>query len=244
LGRRSSSGSVEFSTSVAAHPPYPRINSTVPYLPASGRTTLTDDLARAIAVLTPASVAVVGDDIQLAEALVARGLSVTGTDEAQASSATLAVVHVRPAQLDEVLGKLASDVRRVVLWHEGDVPDTAWLHAAASAGCFRSATAIPQVRGATCALLDVAPVAVPDLVARYEALLSGGPSAQEQLSALRHQLLTSRDHAIGAEAEIAQLRAHQQELEDQIDDLLATTTWRVGTRIVGPVGRLKQMLRR
>ena len=81
---------------------------------------------------------------------------------------------------------------------------------------------------------------------------------------LRHGLLTSRDHAIGAEAEAArwQLRYERAEVEvselqderdearDRAAELLdhlhiayASMTWRVGRRIVGPFARLRRKRR-
>jgi SAM-dependent methyltransferase len=82
---------------------------------------------------------------------------------------------------------------------------------------------------------------------------------------LRHNLLTSRDHAIGAEAEAAQWRRRyerelndiQQQLGDARDELVEThrhladtldhlhtaynsRTWRVGKAIVGPLSRLRK----
>jgi hypothetical protein len=222
----------------------PRTYPALPNPHASTPTRLAERLAEAIAALAPASVALIGDDIQLAEALTARGLVVIRGDEAQASSAALAVVRAHPPHVDEVLGKLDPDVRRVLLWHEGDVPVTEWASAAGGAGYFRSADPAPNVRDATCLLVDAGQPATVELVTRYEALLSGAPDLDAELRRLRHRLLTSRDHAIGAEAEISRLRNVQSTLEGRIAELYATTTWRVGTRLIGPLGRMRRTFRR
>jgi Methyltransferase domain len=60
---------------------------------------------------------------------------------------------------------------------------------------------------------------------------------------LRHNLLTSRDHAIGAEAAAGQQRArYERELAERFDELHTaynSLTWRVGRTIVGPLSRLR-----
>jgi hypothetical protein len=201
---------------------------------------LADRLAAAVATLAPASVEVVGDDIHLVEALAARGCSVIRSDEAHAPSAEVAVVQADVPHVDEALAKLNGDVRRVLLWHEGEVTVGDWMSAAAAAGYFRSPGAAPDVAGATCILLEAGQPSTSDLVSRYESLLAERQELEAEVRHLRHQLLTSRDHAIGAEAEIAQLRASQQDLEDVAKELQATTTWRVGSRIVGPLARMKR----
>jgi hypothetical protein len=205
---------------------------------------LAAQLARAIATLAPTSVTVVGDDIRLAEALTIRGLVVIRNDEAQAPSAALAVVRAAPQHIDELLGKLDADVRRVLLWQDGDVPVALWASAAAAAGYVRATDPLPDLRDATCLLLDAAQPTTAELVTRYEELLCGTADLQAELRDLRHRLLTSRDHAIGAEAEIGRLRNAQRNLEQRIAELYATTTWRIGTKLVGPLGRVKRTLRR
>jgi SAM-dependent methyltransferase len=87
---------------------------------------------------------------------------------------------------------------------------------------------------------------------------------QSQLDALRHNLLTSRDYAIGAEAEAAQWRLrfervaaelgearnelvethhHLAEALDQLDKTYGSGTWRVGKAIVHPAAALRRRLR-
>jgi SAM-dependent methyltransferase len=87
---------------------------------------------------------------------------------------------------------------------------------------------------------------------------------QRQLDELRHQLLTSRDHAIGVEAEAAQWRLrfervaaelveardelvathhHLAETLDQLKRIYASGTWRVGKAIVHPVAAFRRRLR-
>lgn len=62
---------------------------------------------------------------------------------------------------------------------------------------------------------------------------------------LRHRLLTSRDHAIGAEAEAArcaserdQARAEAARAHDYVRELHDSTTWRLGSAVVQPASRL------
>lgn len=91
---------------------------------------------------------------------------------------------------------------------------------------------------------------------------------ESRLQELRHQLLTSRDHAIGTEAEAAQWRLcyeqamaelkeihgelgeardelvgthhHLAETLDQLNRTYASGTWRVGKAIVHPIARLRR----
>jgi SAM-dependent methyltransferase len=68
---------------------------------------------------------------------------------------------------------------------------------------------------------------------------------------LRHNLLTSRDHAIGTEAEAAQWRIRYEQMDgelgearrhlaDTLDMVYGSITWRVGKGIVGPFSRLRR----
>jgi hypothetical protein len=207
---------------------------------ARNTSSLADRLAAAVATLAPASVEVAGDDIRLVEALAARGVVLIRSDEAHTPSAELAVVRADAPHVDEALAKLDGAVSRVLLWHEGEVAAGGWMSAAAAAGYFRGEGAAPDVAGATCILLEAGQPSTSDLVSRYESLLAERQEPEAEVRHLRHQLLTSRDHAIGAEAEIAQLRAGQQDLEDVAKELQATTTWRIGSKIVGPLARMKR----
>jgi SAM-dependent methyltransferase len=63
---------------------------------------------------------------------------------------------------------------------------------------------------------------------------------------LRHQLLTSRDHAIGAEAEAGQWRRRHQQALAELDETrghlytaYSSVTWRVGKAIVHPSAAVK-----
>jgi hypothetical protein len=225
-------------------PVVPHLRATKPIIAAPPSSPLAELLADAIVAAAPEPVTVVGDDIGLVEALARQGVPVAGADEAQAGPAALAVVHAPDRRIDEVLAKVGADAPRVLLWREGETPVADWVSGAAAAGYFRSADQPRAVNGMTCVLLEAAQPALPELVAGYEALLTGYAELERQLRFLDHQLLTSRDHAIGAEGEIAQLHARHRELEDRIEELLATTTWRVGTTMIGPLGRLKRALRR
>ena len=189
-------------------------------------------------MLAPASVTVIDDDKQLAEALVARGLTVNASDH---PGPALAVIEVRPPQLHEVLDKLDSEVRQVLLWHVGDVPVAEWVAVAAEAACFRSETVLPDLRDLTCLLLDAVPLTLSDVVARYERIVEGTPEVAEQLRTLRHHSLTARDHAIGTEAEVARLK---QELTMRTDALYSSATWRLGNRMAKPLRLVKRALRK
>ncbi len=72
-----------------------------------------------------------------------------------------------------------------------------------------------------------------------------------ELAQLRHDLLTGRDHAIGADAAVRHLRDLLSKAESKIADLnefigeiYASRTWRVGTRIVAPAFKLKRIVER
>lgn len=65
----------------------------------------------------------------------------------------------------------------------------------------------------------------------------------DEVMELRHKLLTSRDHAIGAEAEAAQWRLRYEQARDELATAYRSKTWRVGRTIVGPVYRFRQRLR-
>jgi hypothetical protein len=185
---------------------------------------------------------VVGDQPGLAEALTTRGVPVVGLDDADGQPAVLAIVRADSGSADEVLAKLGP--ARVLAWQPGDVSFADYVGAAAQVGYFRSTRRMAEVRGASCLLLDAVEPTTAEVVSRYETILAGGPDLEDKLRDLAHQLLASRDHAIGAEAELAQLQARQRELLDQISELYGTTTWRVGTALVGPLGRAKRALRK
>lgn len=205
--------------------------------------TATDRLAAAAAALAPVTVSLVGDDGSLADALRDRGVTLVDGDAAVAPHVGLTIIRVRSESVEEVLTKLPAPGGEVLLWADGDADVAAWAVSAAAAGHVRAANDV-QVRSLTCLLLDATQPAVPDLVARYEALLSANDAALKQLVQLRHDVLTGRDHAIGAEAEIAQQRAANQALHRQLNELYETTTWRVGSRLIGPLGRVKRILGR
>ncbi|MDT4939075.1 MAG: hypothetical protein QOG80_2746 [Pseudonocardiales bacterium] len=204
--------------------------------------TLVELLARAVARLSAPTVAVIGDQPGLPEALGARGVTVVAIDDAADHPPALAIVRADAAPADEALAKLGPV--RVLAWQSGDVSFGDYVWAAAQAGYFRSTRRMADVRGATCVLLDAGDPNTTELVNRYETILAGGPELDQELRDLRHELLASRDHAIGAEAELAQLRARQSELLDQISAMYATTTWRVGSAVVAPLGKARRALRK
>lgn len=201
-------------------------------------------IARAVVALGSATVAVVVDaDTALIDALTARGITVV-TGDGPVPPGTVAVVRADRDDLDEVLAKLGADVTRVLLWLDGDVDVAQWLAAAAASGYFRSTELLLDVFGVTCVLVVAGELTPAEIVARYETVLAGTPTQAEQLRSLRHELLTSHDHAIGAEAELGRARALNTELDGQIRDIYATTTWRVGSRLVGPLGRVKRTVQK
>jgi hypothetical protein len=79
------------------------------------------------------------------------------------------------------------------------------------------------------------------LLDAYRELTESRPN--EEVLELRHQLLTSRDHAIGAEAEAAQWRLRYEQAQGDLNTAYGSRTWRVGKAIVGPASRLRQRLR-
>jgi hypothetical protein len=204
--------------------------------------TLVELLARAVARLAPSAVTVVGDQPGLTEALTTRGVVVVALDDAAGQPAVLAIVRADSGPADELLAKLGP--ARVLAWQPGDVSFAGYVGAAANAGYFRSTRRMAEVRGASCLLLDAGEPTTDELVSKYETILAGGPDLEQQLRDLQHQLLASRDHAIGAEAELAQLQARQGELLDDISAIYNTTTWRVGTALVAPLGKAKRALRK
>ena len=119
------------------------------------------------------------------------------------------------------------------------------------------------------ALFSRGPLAPRELVRRYELALqrlqaadadpagdaeSGTPSPLDRLRAenlaLRHQQMTSRDFAIGAEAEITRLqdetawaREEVAQMRQMIAEMTASTSWRLGRGIIGSAARVRDMTR-
>jgi Methyltransferase domain len=60
---------------------------------------------------------------------------------------------------------------------------------------------------------------------------------------LRHKLLTSRDHAIGAEAEAAQWRRLHEQAMAHLHTAYNSVTWRVGKAIVHPIAKVRDRRR-
>ena len=60
---------------------------------------------------------------------------------------------------------------------------------------------------------------------------------------LRHKLLTSRDHAIGAEAEAGRWRVRYEQAMAELHTAYNSKTWRVGKAIVRPVARIARRQR-
>ena len=76
--------------------------------------------------------------------------------------------------------------------------------------------------------------------------------AREEIADLKVRLLGQRDHVIGSEAEAARARVElegvrarlrrvskaRKDLEEELEELRATTTWRVGQALVRPAARM------
>ena len=93
--------------------------------------------------------------------------------------------------------------------------------------------------------------------ARVEAALHDGSDGRSDLVTevidLRRRVLTMRDHAIGAEAEMGTARVEVEraragelaaiaERERMVEELKSTVSWRLGTKLVGPIARVKRLV--
>ncbi|MCW2540741.1 MAG: methyltransferase protein [Frankiales bacterium] len=89
-----------------------------------------------------------------------------------------------------------------------------------------------------------------ELASKQATVLPHSPSAdvdtitQQGLDELRHQILTSRDFAMGAEAEIARLRSERDELRALVSEIYGSTRWRVGDQVLNPLSRIKNGVQR
>ena len=220
---------------------FPRTDGLTSARPAQA--TPAERVGRVVAGMRPKSVTVVGDGSSLTTALLAHGLTVEPRDGTTPASTELVVVSPIAGQVHEVLAVLGADVARVLIWRVDDGSLGELVSAAATRGYFRS-TEQPRVDGVTCVLLDAGERTLPQLVAHYEALLSDQPILERKLRELHHQVLTGRDHAIGAEAEIAQMRARYHMPEQPITEIHGSASWRLGPRIVGVLRKLKRHLGR
>ena len=208
--------------------------------PSASSAKVIDRLARAIADLEPKSVLVVDDPGGLAAALATLGVEVTPRGGAVSAPADLAVLTDTTAPLPELLAGPLAGVRRLLVWRADGRPLSDVVTVAATHHYFRSPhrSDLADFGGV---LLEVGEPSTTDLVARYEAALGSVSALERQITQMRHQLLTARDHAIGTDAELTRLRRAQ---DQRVDELMQTNTWRVGNRIVGPLARLKTALRR
>jgi hypothetical protein len=73
---------------------------------------------------------------------------------------------------------------------------------------------------------------------------AGDAKTQQIIDELRHQILTSRDFAIGAAAEIARLRSERDELRALVSEIYGSTRWRVGDQVLNPLSRIKNGVQR
>jgi SAM-dependent methyltransferase len=87
--------------------------------------------------------------------------------------------------------------------------------------------------------------------AETAALEAEKAALQAQISEFKHRLLTSRDHAIGAEAtaaraviDLAKVNAQKVSLEQEIQDLKNSERWRVGGWAAAPASLMKRVMRR
>lgn len=198
-------------------------------------------LAAAIAELAPKTVTILGDEPALTTALLLHGQTVEPHTRSPITS-ELVVVAAGAGRVD-ALAPLGPEVVHVLAWRADDGSLGEVVATAATRGYFRSANQI-DVDGVSCVLLDARERTLAQLVAQYEMLLVHQPDLAAQVRDLRHELLTSRDHAIGAEAEIAHLRNLRHDQELRIEEIYDSTSWRVGLRIVSPLGKVKRALGR
>jgi hypothetical protein len=199
---------------------------------------LVDQFASAVAERGPASVRVLGEQPALCAALIARGLHVVPT-----GGAACAIVSATATLAEWDAEDLGSSTPEILLWHADGAHLGEWITMLALHGYFRSAEQPISVPGITCVRLEASSPAPSELVRRYEAVIAAAPDSSDDWTQLRHDLLTSRDHAIGSEAEIARLRIKQREAEEEIAAIRASNTWQVGTMLTSVPARLKRLLR-
>ena len=82
------------------------------------------------------------------------------------------------------------------------------------------------------------------------ALLLEKRALVEEITALRRKVLTMRDHAIGAEAELGTARREQAimarklaKAEHDVAELRLSASWRVGQLVVSPLSRVRRTIR-
>jgi hypothetical protein len=146
-------------------------------------------------------------------------------------------------------------------------PPAAWAAAFAERGFYRRTDLDFEFAGPWTVVFERGTPTVRDVVFRYEQSLATamadlsdrsarfsrgaqGPFSQDpdvaelqsQLASLRHQLLVSRDAAIGQEAQVAQLLGEADTLRGRLDEVYRSNTWRMGSRLARPVGGLKRAL--
>ena len=139
-----------------------------------------------------------------------------------------------------------------------------WAAAFAERGFFRRLDADFTVVAPWAVVFERGTPSARDIAFRYELLLQrvatelarierhGGGHAdgsdaevQREVAELRHHVLTSRDFAIGAEAEIARLQAECQRYKEALEAVYTSTSWLVIRRGIAPiVKRLKGITRR
>jgi hypothetical protein len=200
---------------------------------------LVDQFAAAVAELGHDSVRVLGGQTPLTDALTAKGLTVVPSGEA-----VFAIVSAGQGGADLAAEDLDSTTGEILLWRADGAPLGDWIAMLATHGYFRSDEQPITVPGVTCVRLAAGTPTPAELVRRYEALIATQPDRSAELRQLRHDLLTSRDHAIGAEAAIARLRIKEQATQAHVAELRDSTTWRVGTMVVSWPARMKRMLHR
>ncbi|HSY15559.1 MAG TPA: hypothetical protein VK816_06200 [Jatrophihabitantaceae bacterium] len=144
-----------------------------------------------------------------------------------------------------------------------------WAAGLAERGMFRRTDLDVEFAGPWTAVFERSAVTARDLVHRYEQALSaatgeliganilhrpaGGeptPAAHSEVEAqlrrevdqLKHEALASRDFLIGAEAEVAELRAQVLRERAALAEVYSSQTWRLGARIARPLVRARQAL--
>jgi len=201
--------------------------------------------------------------------------------------------HMAPADAERAIDSMCAASGRVLLsstpsdfsepTHINVREPAAWAASFAARGFFRRTDVDLSFVAPWTVLFERADLTRRDLVYRYEhyahpmlmevlekraALRDAhrklNAPGQREMDELRHTLLTSRDHAIGAEAEAGQWRArferaaaelaeardelietheHLAETLDQLDKAYSSGTWRVGKAIVHPIADFRRRLR-
>jgi len=174
-----------------------------------------------------------------------------------------ALEHLSGEQADALVATLSEHGDRVLV-STGRLTQAELATAFARHGLFHRVDLDVEFAEAGTVLFERDTLAPQDIVGRYEQALAplraalsdprtalpGEPAAtgdteadlRRQIDELRHQTLTSRDFAIGAEAEISHLQAERESFRAALDEVYSSTSWLLIRRGVAPLGkRLKRL---